>query len=73
MSNEGNFQSRIGVWQLYTMRSEEQYQELYVIGWSLKKVVYLQVEIERYSGKINFPVQKILNNARLQKNILVQK
>ena len=28
------------------------------LGWSLKKVVYLQVEIERYGGKISFPVQK---------------
>ena len=28
------------------------------LGWSLKKIVYLQVEIERYGGKISFPVQK---------------
>ena len=32
--------------------------QICALGWSLKKVVYLQVEIERYGGKISFPVQK---------------
>ena len=47
--------------------------QICLLGWSLKKVVYLQVEIERYGGKISFPVQKILNNARLQKDHFGQK
>ena len=33
----------------------------------------MQVEIERYGEKISFPVQKILNNARLQKDHFGQK
>ena len=32
--------------------------KIYTLGWSLKKNVYLQVEIERYGGKITFPVKK---------------